>query len=96
MTIRTAAIRIATLGALTAALGLGACVNYDAQFAGINGRLDQVNGRLDTVDMRVQEAIQRADAAGQAANTAAAEAARANQRVDQLQMQHVPPRAPRG
>jgi hypothetical protein len=44
----------------------------------------------------VQEAIQRADAAGQAANTAAAEAARANQRIDQLQMQRAAPRSPRG
>ena len=82
--------RIAAVAAVLAGLGLTACAtpNYDAQFA-------QINTRFDSLDMRVQEAINRADAAGQAANTAAAEAARANQRIDMLQTQPMP-RSPRG
>ncbi len=84
--------RTAAVAAVLAAAGLGvtACAtpNYDAQFA-------QINTRFDSLDMRVQEAINRADAAGQAANTAAAEAARANQRIDMMQTMPMP-RSPRG
>jgi hypothetical protein len=98
MQLRTVIVRTAAVGALGLALGLGACAtpNYDAQFAQVNDRLDNMTTHMGNLDMRVQEAITRADAAGQAANTAAAEARTANQRVDQLQMQRMPPRSPRG
>ena len=98
MHLRTVIVRTAAVGALGLALGLGACAtpNYDAQFAQVNDRLDNMTTHMGNLDMRVQEAITRADAAGQAANVAAAEARTANQRVDQLQMQRMPPRSPRG
>ena len=98
MQLRTVIVRTAAVGALGLALGLGACAtpNYDAQFAQVNDRLDNMTTHMGNLDMRVQEAITRADAAGQAANVAAAEARTANQRVDQLQMQRMPPRSPRG
>ena len=98
MQLRTAIVRTAAVGALGLALGLGACAtpNYDEQFAMIGQRFDSVDARLNTLDARVSEAIQRADAAGQAANAAAADARMANQRVDQLNMQRMPARSPRG
>ena len=95
---RTAIVRGAALAALGLALGLGACTtpNYDEQFAMINTRLDNMTTHMGNLDLRVQEAINRADAAGQAANAASAEARAANQRVDQLNMQRMAPRSPRG
>ena len=87
--IRTAAI--AAVG-----LSLSACVNYQPQFDQLNTRLDQVDANVASLDARVQDAIVRADAAGQTANAAAAEARAANQRVDQMNMQRMAPRSPRG
>ena len=98
MQLRTAIVRTAAVAALGAALGLGACAtpNYDEQFAQLNGRLDNIGTHMGNLDMRVSEAITRADAAGQAANAAAAEARTANQRIDQMNMQRMPARSPRG
>jgi hypothetical protein len=92
------ASRIAALGALGLALGLGACAtpNYDQEFAQINEQFIGVNTRLDSIDTRVADAMARADAAGQAANAASAEARAASQRVDQMNMQRMQPRSPRG
>ncbi|HEX8570212.1 MAG TPA: alanine-zipper protein [Caulobacteraceae bacterium] len=98
MQLRTAIVRAAAVSAIGLALGLGACAtpNYDDEFAMVNTRLDNLTTHVGTLDMRVTEAIQRADAAGQAANAAAAEARTANQRIDQLNMQRLPARSPRG
>ena len=98
MQLRTAIVRAAAVLAIGLALGLGACAtpNYDDEFAMVNTRLDNMTTHMGTLDMRVAEAIQRADAAGQAANAAAAEARTANQRIDQLNMQRLPARSPRG
>lgn len=77
-----------TLGvAIVATLGLGACATYDAEFAGINSRLDQL-------DTRVQGAAQSAESANQSAQ-------QANQRLDQMesrvqQLEAAPSRVPRG
>lgn len=77
-----------TLGvAIVATLGLGACATYDAEFAGINSRLDQL-------DTRVQNAAQSAESANQSAQ-------QANRRLDQIegrvqQLEAAPRRVPRG
>ena len=77
-----------TLGvALVASLGLASCATYDAEFAGINSRLDQI-------DMKVQNAAQSAESANHSAQ-------QANQRLDQMesrvrQLEAAPRRTPRG
>ncbi|MBG9791015.1 membrane protein [Paenibacillus dendritiformis] len=73
--------------AIVATLGLSACATYDAEFAGINSRLDQL-------DTRVQSAAQSAESASQSAQ-------QANQRLDQMesrvqQLETAPRRVPRG
>ena len=94
--LRIAAVRAAAVAALGFAVTACATPNYDEQFGMINNRLDTMSGQMVSLDARVQEAITRADAAGQAASAASAEARAANQRVDQLQMQRMAPRSPRG
>ena len=76
-----------TLAAAAVVLAMSGCATYTDDFA-------TINSRLDTLASRVQDAAQSADAA-------AAEARRANQRLDTLegrvqQLETYPGRNPRG